>query len=547
MKARKRIIAALLAGCMVFGMTGCMTQSGNGGKKGETQKKVEETEGPLAPYKETVKISTVMPENAGIQFQEGDSYDDNPWYREFKERLNIEVTNDWVSNDYNTKLNLSIADGNIPDVMFVNKQSYQELVNADLIWDLTEVYEKYASDTLKGFMEQEKETFELTKRNGKLYAIPQLSYGIIDNPSQVWLRQDWANEAGIEDIKTMDDLKAAAKVFKEKHGKYAIAEDQNLTAFNILATGFGAQPQIWVEKDGAIEYGSIQPEMKEALAEYAEWYKEGLLSEDFVTTDMDKMFQDLINGDVGISPMAQWFGYNPGVDIIANCGPEAVFDAYKVPSANGADVKACVLPANYGYIVVSKKCQNPEAAIKLINFYVYSRTQEAVEKEGADFYAKLNDHAYDNLAYAFRVIDPNTDYNIYETVSAAVAKYLETGEKTAPEDLGPALVKYQDCIKWIDTKDPQAVGNWNQQGSPKSAYGVAKDMLDNDEYVVDALKGRDIEAINSMGSTLDDILLEGFTKIIVGDEPIDYFDTLVENWKTAGGTKATEEVNKVCK
>ena len=90
MKKRKQALAFLLAGCMAFGMTGCMTkgEDKSANKKGETQKKVEAPEGPLDKYSETVKISTVLPENAGIQWQEGDSYDDNPWYRAYKERLN---------------------------------------------------------------------------------------------------------------------------------------------------------------------------------------------------------------------------------------------------------------------------------------------------------------------------------------------------------------------------------------------------------------------------------------------------------------------------
>lgn len=43
---------------------------------------------------------------------------------------------------------------------------------------------------------------------------------------------------------------------------------------------------------------------------------------------------------------------------------------------------------------------------------------------------------------------------------------------------------------------------------------------------------------------MDDILIEGFTKIIVGEESIDYFDTLVADWESAGGAKATEEINE---
>ena len=72
-------------------------------------------------------------------------------------------------------------------------------------------------------------------------------------------------------------------------------------------------------------------------------------------------------------------------------------------------------------------------------------------------------------------------------------------------------------------------------------------MIDNEQYIKDAYWGQQVETLLNSGSTLDDILKEGFTKIIVGEEPIDYFDTLVENWKSAGGEKATEEVNELCK
>ena len=54
------------------------------------------------------------------------------------------------------------------------------------------------------------------------------------------------------------------------------------------------------------------------------------------------------------------------------------------------------------------------------------------------------------------------------------------------------------------------------------------------------------DTINRAGSTLSDILTEGFTKIIMGEEPIDYFDTLVEEWRAAGGDEATQAVNDMC-
>jgi putative aldouronate transport system substrate-binding protein len=87
------------------------------------------------------------------------------------------------------------------------------------------------------------------------------------------------------------------------------------------------------------------------------------------------------------------------------------------------------------------------------------------------------------------------------------------------------------------------VGDWLQQGNDRSAYGISKVYLDEGQYVKDAMWGAPTPTLQAAGSTLNDILIEGFTKIIVGEKDIDYFDELVEQWKTAGGSQATQEIN----
>ena len=131
----KRVLAVVLAASMVFGATGCMKKD-NGKKAKENRKAVEVPADIWEPYEEEVTLNTVMAENAAIRWKDGDDYDNNPWYREYKERFNIQVKNDWVSNDYKTKLNLSIAVGNLPDVFTVDSQQLKELqLSLIHIWD----------------------------------------------------------------------------------------------------------------------------------------------------------------------------------------------------------------------------------------------------------------------------------------------------------------------------------------------------------------------------------------------------------------------------
>ena len=546
----KRAVASLTIASLALGLAACgsapasITANSGSSAAPATSSATSQTEeiDIWAAYDEPVQITTALVENAGIQWHDGDTYDDNPWYREYKERFNIEVTNKWiVSSDYSTKLNLSIADGDLPDVFFCSADQFQQLYEAGMIHDLTDVYEQYASDTLKGYMEAEAATFDTAKRDGRVYAIPQMSYGTIDQISQIWVRQDWMKEAGVDSLDTMDDVTELARVFMEKYNTYGITEDKDLTGFFIMAPAWGAHPKIWVEtEDGTLGYGSVQPEMKDALAAYAEWYAEGILDPEFVSRDMSAMSQEVVSGKAGINPFYQWWGDDPGVAVIGNLGPDAIFDAYEIPSAIGQEVTYPITFPNYGYIVVSKDCEHPEAALKLLNLFAYL-SDDAAGVEDPEWLNNFFDKAYPVIPYGLRVFNPQTDYEQYVQVSSALA---EDGEVDVAA-LGKNSAKYFNCVEFLENGTPAAVADFCQQGNGEhAAYYISKNALDEGRIVTDAMWGSPTMTIGNMGSTLDDILLEGFTKIIVGQESIDYFDTLVAEWEAAGGAMATQEINE---
>lgn len=164
------------------------------------------------PYEETVQV-TVAREDGHWEFPERDDVTSNLWTRVFKDALNVEVVTDWVSKDYYTKLNLAIASKDLPDVFVVKDVQLQQLMDAGLIADITEVYEEYASDTLKGFMDIEDSIFETAKRDGRLYAIPRLYSGY--HPQLLWLRNDWMEQTQKEAPKTVDELEEILLAMQE--------------------------------------------------------------------------------------------------------------------------------------------------------------------------------------------------------------------------------------------------------------------------------------------------------------------------------------------
>ena len=123
--------------------------------------------------------------------------------------------------------------------------------------------------------------------------------------------------------------------------------------------------------------------------------------------------------------------------------------------------------------------------------------------------------------------------------------------KAAAEKDDSALISvkqtqaYADIVNFIDNGDPAAVGGYMLWAPVKSAYSVAEPIISAGDVIKNQVWAVTPDSIAKIGTTLDDILTQGYTKIITGEEPLDYFDTLVEEWKTAGGDTATQDVNQM--
>src|SRR5690606_20544209 len=156
-------------------------------------------------------------ENASLM-PEGESIEDNRALQYIEDTLNVDVTFAWVvpSDSYSDKLNLSIASGDIPDVMTVAAIQMQQLTEAGAIEDLTPYVEKYANaDILQNWEQTGGVALEAATIDGKIMGIPNVQPQA-DAPIMVWVRKDWLDKLGLPAPETVDDVEAIAKAFIEQ-------------------------------------------------------------------------------------------------------------------------------------------------------------------------------------------------------------------------------------------------------------------------------------------------------------------------------------------
>ncbi|MBC7958491.1 MAG: extracellular solute-binding protein, partial [Vallitaleaceae bacterium] len=335
-------------------------------------------------YPETVKLEIGAGILATDVFAEGDSAESNQYTRFLKDTLNVEVVHAWQAQsgpDYDQKVNLAIASNDMPDAMLVNATQFRLLAEAGMLADLSDSFNKYASDSIKTLFDKTGgAAIENVTIDGKMLAFPNIPVPD-DSYTTVWLRQDWLDTLGLEVPKTATDLKAVAKAFVDNDmsgsgetigmagpqngGKlYAtfIESTNNTFGFDPIFTSMDAFPGFWVEDSaGQVSYGSILPETKEALAFLADMYKEGLIDPQIgIRKDSAEL---VVSGKTGIVCGPWWLGYWPLPDAWAN-NPDANWQCYMLQNEAGV-ISNHMSGISQAYVVVRKDYEHPELAIIL--------------------------------------------------------------------------------------------------------------------------------------------------------------------------------------
>ena len=542
---------------VILSLACLMALSGATGVHAEENLPVDESGAvsPLGKYEDPVTVEIVQSINPTITMPEGDSATDNYYTRFIKDNMNIDISVKWSasSSDYNEKLNLAIAANDIPDILVVNEQQFRKLAQSDMLEDLTDYYDTYACDIIKQNIDStDGKALENATYDGKLLALPSVQVEA-DGYVLMWIRQDWLDELGLEAPTMIEELETVAKAFVDNKmgGENTIGivgptingavyntflSTNNLNNLDGIFQAYQAYPGYWVQdEEGKAVYGSTTEQTKEALAELNKMYEDGILDQELgVRKDADEAWK---SGKVGILFSPWWHGYNVK-DGIAN-EPDMEWKAYAAPLAADGQWYAKLAGVGGSYCVVRKGYEHPEAAFLLNN---YLRVNEGTFQSETDL-----DLSY----YPGRVVITPLDENTY-SVQALNAEMK--GEEVPEFDplnyklLQADLAALPDCLE--APYDDMSIEKWN---TDNTNFGRLYSLLMGSSAVEEASAEGIVNKVYSITYTQTETMErkwtnlkkkedETFLKIIIGEEPIEAFDTFVEEWNAEGGAEITEEV-----
>lgn len=557
MRQKKKALTAaslLLATALALG---ACSNSNNGGTNAQPSGEPAENggqtaavTGPLGKYDPPIEVTTVRAVNQGFKYDEGKSIDNNIWTDIFKEQYGINVKNLWVVDEsqYRQKLNISIASGDIPDFMIVNKEELLRLSEEGQLEDLTQLLEQYGSDYLKELLDQDNGTaMNAATYEGQLLGIPQMQVnGGVSTSEMIYVRADWLENLNLTEPKTIDDVIKIAEAFAKndpdldgKNDTYGLGLNKDLFLAHGTVkgffNGFQAYPDIWL-KDGSgkLVYGSIQPEMRTALDKLSQLYKDGIIDREFTVKDWNKIAEDVAADRLGLA-----YGNVSDGGFIHKMNkennPDAEWKVYPIVSVDGSAVNPQLGDTANNFFVVKKGAKHPEAMIQLANIYLEHYYLTSYAPDPNPFISNAN--GVFPGKYHPVLIDPlNVNLDAFRQVQDALAK------KDGSQLGFPANVHYDRLTKYA--AGDKAMWFSTIVFGGEGSYSVIDYYDKNKLGLYNAFQGAATPTMSEKMASLKKFQDETFTKIIMGESPISEFDKFVEEWKKLGGDQITAEVNE---
>jgi putative aldouronate transport system substrate-binding protein len=316
-------------------------------------------------------------------------FENMTWYQEILKRANVEMEMEEIDHSsYKDVIRPRLAAGvDLPDLVLLPDHD-DDLVYADsgIFIELTEYYEKYGYNFKQQFEANKNLKSEITTPDGEIYYIP---YIYVTNVRTLMLNRSFLDNLGIaeDSIKTLDDYYNYLIAVKtsdangngdatdeipmfSRAGKY-IRIMSMYWGLELLSNDCGFQ----IEDDGTVISGFADPRYLDFLTFMNKLYEEGLLYNEFASSNYDIQNAFFANNQTGsiCHYLANTTGYSSKID------PDWTYDDDPImmplnPPLTGPYGDQYVFGRDVAgtFFGITKFCEDPESVFCFVD-YLYGK------------------------------------------------------------------------------------------------------------------------------------------------------------------------------
>lgn len=511
----KKWASLLLAGVMAAGLlAGCSGKQETSGGQGESKEETKQ-----AAADEVTKFSISLRTLNFGHVEKSPDINQDKWVKRLEELTKTDLDIRLVPHkEYEQKMAQMFATNDIPDVVQgqggVTGKEMAGSVEAGVFMPLDDLLKEHGQNLLKKIP---KEAWNRMTYQGKIYGIPEW----LSNPSRraTWIRKDLLDQTGLPVPKTVDEYLSVLRAFKKLGVENPYMGRQD---FKYADTFFGAYDVFPYLSQFEEVNGEVQPKffdsenMMKALSTYKTMYDEGLINKEFATINPTTFKNTILAGKAGMwsmnaNELIQWETQ------LKESVPNAKLEI--IPSPVGPDGKGGYYlygDVNRSYFI-NAKYKHPEKVIQFLDWMVSDEAEKF---------------------FTFGVEGENY------TMNGDKIDY-----KQPTDSQGVDEERYRQSFLWLVQDTTYNKGSLSLTEEGRNLMSVFDNILANEgrdgmefEPRLEALKKN--PDITPLSDTPPPVLITHMVKMVYGQEPIENWPKVIEEWKSKGGKDVLAEANE---
>lgn len=311
------------------------------------------------------------------------------------------------STDFEAKLNLAFASGELPDVIFgagsgLSNAKQSDYGSQGILIALEDLIDDYEPNLKKILDENPEFKKSITAPDGHIYSLPRLYPEDTSSPlyiSPLWYNGEWLEKLGVTELpKNTDELYKLLKRFKEedpngngKQDEIPLSDGNKLAIIRTwLLPAFGMKSLGIEEVNGKVRYAAASANYKEYLTYMNKLYSEGLLDPEVFSQSEEKYQGNTQTDKVGL------FGAYASYMATGKMPEDSLSDPMFSPVTSSIQ-NTPLAPGHprvtTGTFAITNKCKSPEAAMRWADYLYTEEGQDLMTKgpEGAFWKYETND------------------------------------------------------------------------------------------------------------------------------------------------------------